>query len=213
MKKFIAMSVVATGMLFAAGPIELGVVQSNNVAGLTTATNGSAIKQGSIGIYGNSSVTNPISPLPNVASVNAMAGVLISDGNSSIEQGTLEISDSQVAIAKTEINGMAAGALATGNSEVSQGKWKIVDVHGTSAISSIGQTNLMVALASATNGSKITQGNIEVGSVDDATITVAAVPVIGGNKMVSAVVADGGSQVDQGSITICGNTHLAQCGN
>jgi len=212
MKKLMAISLIASSVLFAAGPIELGVVQSNNIAGITTATNGSDIKQGSIEVYGNSAVTNPIAPLPNVAAVNAMAGVLIADTNSTIEQGTVQISDSEVGIVKVEVNGMLAGALATTNSEISQGKWKIVDVHGTSSITNVGQTNLMVALASATNDSKITQGNIEVGSVDDVTIVVAGIPGIG-NNLAAAVLADGGSSVNQGSITICGNTHLAQCGN
>jgi len=212
MKKIIALSIIATGMLFAAGPIELGVVQSNNVAGITTATNGSAIKQGSIEVYGNSAVYNHGAPLPNVASINALGGIITADGNSTIEQGTVQISDSQVAITKVEANGMAAGAISTNNSEISQGKWKIVDVHGTSSVTNVGQTNLMVALASASNDSKITQGNIEVGSVDDATIVVAGIPGIG-NNLAAAVVADSGSNINQGSITICGNTHLAQCGN
>jgi len=213
MKKLMAISLIASSVLFAAGPIELGVVQSNNIAGITTATNGSDIKQGSIEVYGNSAVTNPGAPLlPNVAAVNAMAGLLVADGNSTIEQGTVQISDSQVAIRKVEANGMLAGAISKNNSEVSQGKWKIVDVHGTSSITNVGQTNLMVALASATNNSKITQGNIEVGSVDDATIVVLGVPGVG-NNLAAAVVADGGSNVNQGSIKICGNTHLANCGN
>ena len=213
MKRIIAMSVIATGMLFAAGPIELGVVQSNNVAGITTALGDSAIKQGSIEIYGNSSVTNPIAPVPNVVAVNGVLGALYADGNSTIEQGTLQISDSNVAIVKSEVNAMAAGALATGNSEVSQGKWKIVDVHGTSSINNVLQTNAMLALASATNDSKITQGNIEVGSVDDVGITVVGIPAVGGNKLVGLIVANNGSKIDQGSIKICGNTHLALCGN
>ncbi|SFV69683.1 hypothetical protein MNB_SV-14-988 [hydrothermal vent metagenome] len=214
MKKLITASILASTVLFAAGPINLGVVQSNNVAGITTATNGSDIKQGSIEIYGDSSVSNPIGPLlPNVASVNAMAGLLVADNNSTIEQGTVQISDSKVSMIKVEANAMAAGAIAKNNSEVSQGKWKIVDVHGTSSVKNIGQTNAMLALASATNNSKITQGNIEVGSVDDVKITVTGIPVIGGNKMIAGVVADGGSNIDQGSIKICGNTHLALCGN
>jgi len=216
MKKIIAMSVIATGMLLAAGPIGLGVSQSNNLAGITTATNESSIKQGSIGIYGDSSVKNPLSPLPNVMSVNAMAGIFIADNNSTIEQGTMQISDSDVAVVKIEANGMAAGAIAKNNSEVSQAKWKIVDVHGDSSISSAGQINLMAALASATNDSKITQGNVEVGSVDDVKILVTANLLTGpaaGNKMLAAVAADSGSEIDQGSIKICGNTHLAKCGD
>jgi len=212
MKKLMAISLIASSVLFAAGPIELGVVQSNNIAGITTATNGSDIKQGSIEVYGDSTVTNPIAPLPNVAAVNAMGGLLVADGNSTIEQGTVQISDSQVAIRKVEANGMLAGAISKNNSEVSQGKWKIVDVHGTSSVTNVGQTNLMVSLATATNNSKITQGNIEVGSVDNATIVVAGIPGIG-NNLAGAVVADGGSNINQGSITICGNTHLALCGN
>ena len=212
MKKLMAISLITSSVLFAAGPIELGVVQSNTIGGITTATNGSDIKQGSVEIYGNSSVTNHISPLPNIAAVNTLGGILVADTNSTIEQGTVQISDSQVGIVKVEANGMLGGVISKNNSEISQGKWKIVDVHGTSSVTSVGQTNLMVSLATATNNSKITQGNIEVGSVDNATIVVAGIPGIG-NNLAGAVVADGGSNINQGSITICGNTHLALCGN
>ncbi|HHB95337.1 MAG TPA: hypothetical protein ENK88_09380 [Campylobacterales bacterium] len=214
MKKLVVASILASSVLFAAGPIQLGVTSSNNIAGITSAKHGSAIKQGSVEVYGNSEVKNPVGPLlPNVVAVNGVVGAVIADNNSTVEQGTLQISDSKVSILKTEGNLMAAGAIAKDNSEISQGKWKIVDVHGRSSIKTIAQTNLMGALASARYDSKITQGNIEVGSVDNVNVTVTAVPVIGGNKLVGLIDASNGSAVEQGSVKICGNTHLAHCGN
>jgi len=212
MKKLMAISLIASSVLFA-GPIELGVVQSNTVLGITTATNGSAVKQGSVEVYGDSTVYNdsPLNALPNVASINAIGGIFSADGNSTIEQGTLQISDSKVHIRKVEANGMAGGAIAKNNSEISQGKWKIVDVHGRSSIKNgiLPQVNAMAALALAKDNSKITQGSIEVGSVDDVTIRTTGLNTLAG----PAILAKNGSSVNQGSITICGNTHLAKCGN
>jgi len=211
MKKLMAISLIASSVLFA-GPIELGVVQSNNIGGIATATNGSAVKQGSVEVYGNSAVYNdaPLNALPNVASVNAVLGIFSADGNSTIEQGTLQISDSEVHILKVEANGMAGGAIAKNNSEISQGKWKIVDVHGDSSIKNVlPQVNAMAVIALASDHSKITQGSIEVGSVADVTIATLGLNALAG----AGIIATNGSSINQGSITICGNTHLVHCGN
>ena len=206
MKKIIAMSVIATGMLFAAD-IELGVVQSNGIAGLATATNGSAIKQGDVGVYGTSTTVTGIIPIiPNVASVNAMGLLVSADGNSTVEQGTVTISNSHVKMQKVETNGILGGVAAVDNSTISQGKWEIIDVNDAT-VSSVLQVNTIVGGAAATGDSKIAQGGISMGSVDSAFVSVTGL-----NSLAGGAVATNGSEVSQGNIKICGGVSLAACG-
>jgi hypothetical protein len=207
MKKIIAISVVATGMLFA-GDVNLGVVQANTVLGAASATNGSVIKQGDIGVYGNSNVDSVLGLPAVVASVNSMGILVTADDASSIEQGTLDISDSTVHMIKSEVNTIAGSATAQGGSSITQGKWKITDVNNVK-IAGIAQINTIAIDAIATGGAKIEQGSVSVGSVDSATIVVAGL-----NTMIGVVTASGANtEIGQGNINICGNTHLENCGN
>ena len=206
MKKIIAMSIIATGMLFAAD-IELGVVQANTIVGLATATNGSAIKQGDIGIYGATTTVTGIVPLiPNAASVNAMGLLVVADGNSTVEQGTITISNSNVKMTKVEANGILGGVAAVDNSEISQGKWEIIDV-ADATVSSVLQVNTIVGGAFATSNSKIAQGGVAIGSVDSAFVVVTGL-----NTLAGGAIASNGSAVSQGNIEICGGINLAACG-
>ncbi len=207
MKKIIAMSVIATGMLFAAD-ISLGVVQANGIAGLAKATNGSEIKQGDVGVYGDSKVHGLLGFAPAVvASVNAMGILVTADENSTIEQGTVTISDSNVKMNKVEGNGIAGFVTAKDGSTISQGKWKIVDVD-KATVNSLLQVNTIVGGAKATDGSTIAQGGIAIGSVDSAIVSVTGL-----NALWAGAKADGGSEISQGNVKICGNTHLEHCGN
>ena len=204
MKKIVAMSIIATGMLFASD-INLGVVQANTIVGAAAATNGGTIKQGEVGVFGNSNVGGVLPAA--VASVNSMGVLVTADGDSTIEQGTLTISDSDVKMTKVEANTIVGGVTAQNGSSISQGKWKIVDV-ADATVRSIGQVNSIAIGAMATDNSKIAQGSIAIGSVDKASVIVAGL-----NTMIGGVLATGGSEVAQGNVVICGNTHLEKCGN
>ena len=206
MKKIIAMSIIATGMLLAAD-IELGVVQANGIAGLASATNGSAIKQGDIEVYGaNTTVTGIVPIIPNAVSVNAMGVLVVADNNSTVEQGTITISNSHVKMNKADGNGILGGVSATNNSTISQGAWDIRDVnHAT--VSSVLQVNTIVGGAIAATDSKIAQGGIAMGSVDSATVVVTGL-----NALLGGAVATNGSEVSQGNVQICGGTTLVACG-
>ena len=206
MKKIVAMSIIATGMLFASD-IRLGVVQANTIVGAAAATNGSKIKQGEVGVFGESNVRGLGGILPAaVASVNSMGILVTADGNSTIEQGTVTISDSDVIMNKVEGNTIAGFVTAKDGSSISQGKWKIVDV-GDASVNSLLQVNSIVLGAKATDNSKIAQGSISIGSVDHAFVTATGL-----NTMLGGVLAAGGAEVAQGNIVICGNTHLELCG-
>ena len=202
MKKLMAISLIASSVLFASS-INLGVTQSNtDSATATTATYGSDIKQGTIEIYGNSYVNGLIANTS-----NRMSGIILADNNSTIEQGNIQISHSNVRIRKNRVYNKIAGrgAYSQTNSEISQGKWKIVAVRGS--VKSTYQSNTMNGLERARNNSKITQGDIEVGSV------YANITTSGSNSLQGSVSAYNNSDIDQGSIIICGNTNLPNCGN
>ncbi|SFV58625.1 hypothetical protein MNB_SV-12-1909 [hydrothermal vent metagenome] len=207
MKKIIAMSIIATGMLFSAD-INLGVVQANGIAGLASASNGSAIKQGDIEVYGANTKVSGIVPLvPNAASVNAMGLLVVADNNSTVEQGTIIISNSDVKMNKVEGNAIVGGVIAKNGSTISQGKWDIRDVnHAT--VSSVLQVNGIVGGAIANGDSEIAQGGIAIGSVDSARVIVT-----GANALAGGARAKNGSTVSQGNVKICGGVSLAACGS
>jgi len=205
MKKIVAMSIIATGMLFASD-ISLGVVQANTIVGAASATNGGKIKQGEVGVFGESNVNGLLGLPAAVASINSMGILVTADGNSTIEQGTVTISDSDVIMNKLEGNTIAGFVTARDGSSISQGKWKIVDVDDAS-VNSVLQVNSIVLGAKATDNSKIAQGSIDIGSVDKAFVAVSGL-----NTMLGGVLAAGGSEVGQGNIVICGNTQLELCG-
>lgn len=206
MKKIVTMSLMATGLIFA-GDVQLGLVQANGMVGLVSATDHSKIQQGSVGVYGDSNVHGLAGmPVATMGSVNAMGIFVIADKNSSITQGSVEISNSDVEMNKLEANGIAGFVKAVDNSSIDQGKLRVVNVDDAT-VNTLLQVNAIGGGALATDGSKITQGSIGIGNVDKAVVIAA-----GANAMLGGVRAKDGSTVSQGSVNICGLTALEGCG-